>query len=125
MSKWVFLFLGNQRQLFQIYFSSWFYCLMSATIQNRSLEFLKSSSYVMASWPVEGRLLHMVMGYMFACCPWSHLYPLLTKPQLCTACAVCVHVWGLMHAAHRLEMFEKGKKAHYLFTKICKLLEGH
>lgn len=26
-----------------------------------------------------------------------------------------------MHA-HRLEMFEKGKKAHYLVTKICKLL---
>lgn len=25
--------------------------------------------------------------------------PLLTEPQLCTACAVCVHVWGLMHAA--------------------------
>lgn len=31
-------------------------------------------------------------GNMFACCPSSYLYPLLTEPQLCTACAVYVHV---------------------------------
>lgn len=130
-SKWMFLFLGNQRQSFQTSFSSWYYYLMNAIIQNRSLEFLKSFSSVMASWPVEGRLWHTVMGHIFHCRLQCHdvlgsvrfhtpTFNFVSGGRVLLRLCICVCVSVYVNVLVR--DVSKEKRAYSLLSAICNLL---
>lgn len=107
---------GNQRQLYQTSFSSWYCCLTNAIIQNRSSGFLKSFSSVTASWPVGGRLWHMVTDkpfsavlvamvcpamLVFAAAASSCLYNCSVLRRLCVCVCMCTLVRGIKEKGGR------------------------